>query len=95
MEATGTDTSKLGAIGLVAETSCKYFKALSFPDRLEAGMRIEKLGNSSVIYQIGLYREQETELAALAKFVHVYVDAQTRKSVPIPEVIRVALAPLA
>ena len=52
MEATGTDTSKADAIGLVAETGCKFFKAVSFPEQLFVGLRTEKVGNSSVIYQI-------------------------------------------
>jgi acyl-CoA thioester hydrolase len=94
MEATGVDTRTLGAIGLVAETSCRFLKALSFPDHLYAGLRLQKLGNSSVIYDIALFREQEAEAAAIAKFVHVYVDAQTRRSVPVPEVIRSALTAL-
>jgi acyl-CoA thioester hydrolase len=92
MEATGMDITKLNAIGLVAETGCKFFKALSFPEQLHAGLRLQKLGTSSVIYEIGLFREQEQDPAAIAKFVHVYVDPKTRKSVPIPAVIRAALA---
>ncbi len=94
MEATGVDTTKLDAIGLVAETGCRFFKAVSFPDRLHVGLRLQRLGNSSVIYEIGLFREHETEPAAIAKFVHVYVDAKSRKSVPIPALIRQALANL-
>jgi acyl-CoA thioester hydrolase len=94
MEATGTDTSKADAIGLVAETGCKFFKAVSFPEQLFVGLRTEKVGNSSVIYQIALFREQESDPAAIAKFVHVYVDTKTRKSVPIPPAIRQALATL-
>ncbi|HTE40964.1 MAG TPA: thioesterase family protein [Steroidobacteraceae bacterium] len=94
MEATGVDTRTLGAIGLVAETSCRFLKALSFPDLLHAGLRVQKLGNSSVIYDIGLFREQEQDAAAIAKFVHVYVDAETRRSVPVPDIIRSALSAL-
>jgi acyl-CoA thioester hydrolase len=92
MEATGVDISKLDAIGVVAETGCKFLKAVSFPEQLYVGLRLQKLGNTSVIYEIGLFREQEEDAAAVAKFVHVYVDSQTRKSVPIPAVIRQALA---
>lgn len=94
MDATGTDTSKLDVIGLVAETGCRYFKAVSFPEALEVGLRVAKVGNSSVIYELGLFRAGEDDLAALGKFVHVYVDAKTRKSAPIPDVIRKALADL-
>jgi acyl-CoA thioester hydrolase len=92
MEATGVDTTKIDAIGLVAETGCKFFKAVSFPEQLYAGLRLQKLGNSSAVYEIALFREQEQDPAAIAKFVHVYVDAKTRKSVPIPAVIRSVLA---
>jgi acyl-CoA thioester hydrolase len=94
MDATGVDTRALPAIGLVAETSCRFMKALSFPDQLFAGLRVQKLGNSSVIYDIALFREQDEEPAAIAKFVHVYVDSTTRRSVPVPDVIRSALAAL-
>lgn len=94
MEATGLDTSKLDVIGLVAETGCRYFKAVSFPEALEVGLRAVKVGNSSVIYEIGLFRAGEDDPAALGKFVHVYVDARTRKSAPIPDVIRRVLADL-
>lgn len=94
MEATGLDTSKLDVIGLVAETGCRYFRAVSFPEALEVGLRAVKVGNSSVIYEIGLFRAGKDDLAALGKFVHVYVDAQTRKSAPIPDVIRNALTQL-
>ena len=83
------------AIGIVAETSCRYLKQLSFPDTVHAGLAIEKLGSSSVIYRIGLFREDEIEPAALGRFVHVYVDSATRRPVAIPEPVRAALATIA
>jgi acyl-CoA thioester hydrolase len=91
IEACGTDTRELPAIGIVAETSCRFLKELSFPDLVYAGLALERLGNSSVIYRIGLFRGDEREAAAVGRFVHVYVDARTRKAVPVPEVIRAAL----
>jgi acyl-CoA thioester hydrolase len=94
MEATGKDTSKLGAIGIVAETGCRYLKELSFPERLHVGLRLEKLGNSSVIYQLAVFREGEQDAAAVGRFVHVYVDRQTRRPVPIPPEIRQVLEAL-
>lgn len=94
MTATGTDTRDLPAIGIVAETGCRYFSEVSFPDALEVGLRLEKLGNSSVVYQLGLFRVGDPTLAALGRFVHVYVDSAHRKPVPIPEPIRTALQPL-
>lgn len=94
IEATGLDIRALDAIGIVAETSCRFLCELSFPDELFAGLRLEKLGNSSVIYQIGLFRGDEADPAAIGRFVHVYVDRTTHQAVPIPKIIRAALAGL-
>jgi acyl-CoA thioester hydrolase len=82
------------AIGIVAETSCRFLREISFPDTVYAGLALEKLGNSSVVYRIGLFRNQETAPAAIGRFVHVYVDAATRRPVPIPPQIRAALTAL-
>lgn len=92
LEQTGTDTRALPAIGIVAETSCRYFKEVSFPEPLSIGLRLEKLGNSSVIYQLAVFRADDNEPAALGRFVHVYVDRDQRRPVAIPAVIRAALA---
>jgi len=94
MEATGQDIRQLPAIGVVAETSCRYFSELSFPDAIDAGLRIERLGNSSIVYRVGLFRGAANEACAAGRFVHVYVDAVTRRPVPIPEAIRAAAAAL-
>ena len=95
IEASGTDIRDLPAIGIVAETSCRFLRELSFPDTVHAGLALEKLGNSSVVYRIGLFRNDEVEPAALGRFVHVYVDPVTRRPVPVPPPIRAALAALA
>jgi acyl-CoA thioester hydrolase len=94
IEASGCDIRQLPAIGIVAETSCRYFSELSFPDTVHAGLALEKLGNSSVVYRIGLFRNQETEAAAIGRFVHVYVDSVTRRPVPVPPPVRAALQAL-
>jgi len=94
IEASGTDIRDLPAIGIVAETSCRFLRELSFPDMVHAGLALEKLGNSSVVYRIGLFRNEETEPAALGRFVHVYVDSTTRRPVPVPPSIRTALTAL-
>ena len=94
IEASGTDIRSLQAIGIVAETSCRYLRELSFPDTVHAGLALEKLGNSSVVYRIGLFRNEETAPAAIGRFVHVYVDAATRRPVPIPAQVRAALTAL-
>jgi acyl-CoA thioester hydrolase len=81
-------------IGLVVETRCNYFESLSFPDDVAAGLRVAKLGGSSVRYEIGLFRGESAQAVAQGHFVHVYVDRTTRRPVPLPEPLRHVLAPL-
>lgn len=93
MHTTGVDIRELPAIGVVAETSCRYLSELSFPDRLRVGLAVEKLGTRSIVYSLALFREAEDdalELAARGRFVHVYVDGVTRKPVAIPPEIESA-----
>jgi len=71
-------------IGLVIETQCNYFAPLAFPQTIEAGIRVAKLGTSSVRYEVGLFAEGEPFTAAKGHFVHVYVDRETRRPVPLP-----------
>lgn len=94
MTRTVTDIRRLGAIGLVAETGCRYLAPVAFPDDLEVGLTVARLGTSSITYRLGLFRAGEAEGVAVAHYVHVYVDAVTRASTAIPEVIRTAMAPL-
>jgi acyl-CoA thioester hydrolase len=94
MDATASDTRTLAAIGIVAETSCKYFREISFPDLLHIGLRLQKLGNSSVVYELGVFRGDDNEPSALGRFVHVYVDEKTRRPISIPASIRNALQQL-
>lgn len=94
IEATGTDIRELPAIGLVVETSCTFLAPLSFPDPVVAGLALDRLGRTSVVYRIGLFRGEETAPVALGRFVHVYVDRQTRTPTPVPDLIRTALAKL-
>jgi len=93
IDATGTDIRALPAIGLVVETSCRYFAELSFPQVVTAGIALEKLGTSSVVYRLALFGADEPP-AATGRFVHVYVDRDTRRPVPVPGLIRAALAAL-
>jgi len=78
-------------IGLVVETGCRYFSELAFPDVVTAGLRVAKLGTSSVRYEIGLFRNEEVRAAAQGYFVHVYVDRQTRRPCPLNDRLRTAL----
>ncbi|RJF98557.1 acyl-CoA thioesterase [Noviherbaspirillum saxi] len=82
-------------VGLVVETQCNYFSSIAFPDRIDAGLRVAKLGSSSVRYEIGLFREGESEPAAQGHFIHVYVDRETRRPVPLTDAMRAALSALA
>jgi acyl-CoA thioester hydrolase len=72
----------------VAESSCQFFSAASFPDTVYAGLAVERLGRSSVVYQIALFRNDDDTPCALGRFVHVYVDRVTRRPAAIPEAIR-------
>lgn len=94
MEATATDIRALPAIGVVAETSCRYLQSISFPQALEVGLALEHLGRSSVVYRLALFAAADAQPAALGRFVHVYVDAVSRRSVPVPDLIRGALQKL-
>lgn len=93
IEASGVDIRRLPAIGLVVETSCRYFAELRFPETVTAGLALEKLGTSSVIYRLALFGSAE-QPAAVGRFVHVYVSRDERRSVPVPPEIRAALATL-
>ena len=91
IEAAGVDIRDLPAIGIVAESSCRFLSAVSFPDTIHAGLGIERLGTRSVIYRIGLFRGDDQAPCAVGRFVHVYVDRDTRRPVEIPAAIRNAL----
>lgn len=81
-------------IGLVIETQCNYFAPLAFPQNIEAGIRVARLGGSSVRYEVGLFAEGEDLCAAKGHFVHVYVDRETRRPVPVPDSLRAVLTGL-
>ncbi len=81
-------------IGLCAESHCKFLDSLAFPLAVDAGLRVAHLGKSSVRYEIGLFAEDKQTCAAQGWFVHVFVDRVTRKSTPLPEALRSALAAL-
>ncbi|MER2264737.1 acyl-CoA thioesterase [Methylobacterium oxalidis] len=91
IEAGVLDIAESPVIGLVVETGCRFFAPLAFPDRVAAGVRVAHLGRSSVRYEIGLFREDEARAAAQGHFVHVYVDRQSRRPVPLPERLRAVL----
>ena len=78
-------------VGLVVETGCSYFESVAFPETVEAGIAVERLGTSSVTYRIGIFRQGGEQAAAQGRFTHVYVARASQKPVPIPAPLRAAL----
>ena len=91
IRACGLDIRQSPAIGIVVETACRFHKPLSFPDVVDAGMRVARTGRSSVRYEIALFRDGEDDAAATGRFVHVWVDRGHRRPVPVPERVRLEL----
>jgi acyl-CoA thioester hydrolase len=79
-------------VGFVVDSGCSYFSPIAFPDLVHAGIRVSKLGNSSVRYEVALYRNDDPLPAAAGHFVHVYVERGGNRSVPVPERVRAELA---
>ncbi len=97
IEATGVNIRELPAIGVVAETSCRYFREIGFPAPVDIGLRVERVGRSSVVYRIGLFQGEAEEAAAEGRFVHVYVDNTgegDRAVRPLPDPIRAVVTTL-
>jgi acyl-CoA thioester hydrolase len=93
------DPVTITAQGIVAESGCRYFSELHFPERLVVGLAVTRLGNSSVTYRLGVFRaaaepaeDEPQPVTALGHWVHVYVDRTSRKAVPIPDAIRALLS---
>ena len=82
-------------IGFVVETQCRFFKPITFPDSIDAGVRVARIGTSSVRYEIGIFRNDDETAAAQGYFVHVYVDRASNRPVPaLPQALREVLQPL-
>lgn len=91
IEKGGLDIHSGPVIGFVVSSNCNYFKPVSYPQNIEVGVGIRKLGNSSVTYQVAIFTENEDEAIALGEFVHVFVNRETQEACPIPVEIRKAL----
>ena len=85
------DIEKSPIIGLVVETHCRFFEPLTFPDTVHAGLRVARVGRSSVRYEIGLFRNDDETAAAQGHFVHVYVERESLKATALTPDIRAAL----
>lgn len=90
----GLDIRAGAVIGVCAESHCRFLGEFSFPETIAAGLRVEHLGNSSVRYGVGLFREGQANAAAAGWFVHVFVDREQRRPTPLPDNIRTALQDL-
>ena len=82
------------SIGLCVESGCKFLAPVSFPETIDAGVRIGRIGNSSLRYEVGLFKTNGAQLVAVAYFAHVFVDPQTRRPVPLSEEIKAAMRAL-
>jgi acyl-CoA thioester hydrolase len=88
------DVERGATIGLVVQTQCSYFAPIVFPQRVDAGLRVGRLGTTSVRYEVGLFVDGRDDACAQGHFVHVYVERATRRPVALPDALRAALAPL-
>lgn len=90
----GLDITAGAVIGFAVESQCQYLQPLAFPEVLEVGLRVGKLGNSSVRYELAIFKQGEALASAAGYFVHVFVNRETQRPVPMPERIRAALGRL-
>jgi acyl-CoA thioester hydrolase len=88
------DIERGATIGLVVETQCNYFSALTFPQTVDAGLRVSQIGRSSVRYEVGLFAQDQPLTAAKGHFIHVYVDRATRRPTALPDKLKAVLQAL-
>ena len=91
----GLDIQNGDIVGFVVSSACDYFASIAYPDLIEVGVRVAKLGNSSVQYELAIFREGEQEASAAGRFVHVFVERASNRPTPIPSRLRAALEALA
>ena len=78
-------------VGLVVDNHCQFFSSITFPDEVYVGIAVEKIGNSSVVYRLGIFKNDDPGLCALGRFTHVYVNRDDHRPTPIPLELRTAL----
>ncbi|CAN5288674.1 thioesterase family protein [soil metagenome] len=88
------DIEKSPVIGLVAETMCRYFNSIGFPSKINVGLRVGHLGNSSIRYEIALFKDDEDIASAQGHFIHVYVDHESVRPMPLPDKLKLVVAAL-
>lgn len=94
IEEGGLDITDGAIVGYVVNSGCEYHAPISYPEAIEAGLRVDRLGNSSVQYGIAIFRQGEDSACAHGHFVHVFVERARNRSVPIPAPLRAALEKL-
>ena len=94
IEQGGLDIQDGAVVGFVVSSSCDYFASIAFPECIEIGLRVGKLGNSSVQYELAIFKHGKEQACAAGRFVHVFVDRDSNRPVGIPESLRAALARL-
>lgn len=88
------DIEKSDSIGLVVQSQCQFFQPLSYPGRVDCGLRVTHLGNSSVSYEVGMFAEAEAAVAAVGGFTHVFVDREARRPCTLSVQVRSVLQSL-
>ena len=91
IEQGGLDIHDGEVVGFVVSSACDYFASIAFPERIEIGLRVGKLGNSAVQYELAVFKAGEQEACAAGRFVHVFVDRASNQPVPIPGMLREAM----
>lgn len=91
IERGGLDIHDGSVVGFVVSSSCDYFASIAYPDLIEVSLRVAKLGNSSVQYELAVFKVGEDEACAAGRFVHVFVDRASNLPVSIPDILREAL----
>lgn len=88
IQKTGFDIHQSQSIGLVVDSACSFFQELSFPEIIQVGVAIGKIGNTSLRYELAIFKQGQEQASAQGHFVHVFVDRETRKTLPISESTR-------
>ncbi|MEI5700048.1 thioesterase family protein [Acinetobacter baumannii] len=91
IQQTGFDIHEAKSIGLVVDSACSFFQELSFPEIIQVGVGVGKIGTTSLRYELAIFKQGQDQASAQGHFVHVFVDRETRKTVPISESVRKVL----
>lgn len=94
IEQAGFDIHNAPIVGFVVHSNCNYLSPVAYPDKIEAGLYVKKIGNSAVTYGVGVFKKGENTASAFGEFVHVFVNRKEKKSVSIPEKMRIAMEKL-